>query len=107
MSLMSTEPQYDVLWPLAEKAHSTREGAPRLADLSGVTVAELWDTKFHGETIFAQLREHLRGRFPGIRFVEYTEFGNFYGPREAEILGGLAEKLQRLECGAVITGIGA
>lgn len=107
MSSTSTEPQYEVLWPLAAKAHSPREGAPRLADLSGKTVAELWDAKFHGAAIFAQLREELRALYPGIRFVEYTEFGNFYGPREKEILGGLADKLQRLRCDAVITGIGA
>lgn len=107
MMPMSSEPQYEVLWPLAEKAHSPREGAPRLADLSGKTVAELWDAKFHGETIFPLLREQLRARYPGIRFVEYGEFGNFYGPREPEILGGLAGKLRRLQCDAVITGIGA
>lgn len=107
MSSMSTEAQYDALWPLAEKAHSPRESAPRLADLSGKIVAELWDAKFHGETIFAQLRDHLRAGFPGIRFVEYAEFGNFYGPRETEILGGLADKLRRLKVDAVITGIGA
>ncbi len=101
------EPQYEVLWPLSEKADSAREAAPRLDDLAGKTVAELWDAKFHGETIFPQLREHLRARFPGIRFVEYGEFGNFYGPREKEILGGLADKLRRLKCDAVISGIGA
>jgi hypothetical protein len=107
MASMNSEPQYEVLWPLAEKADNAREPAPRLADLAGKTVAELWDAKFHGETIFPLLRERMGALFPGIRFVEYGEFGNFYGPREKEILGALPEKLRRLKCDAVITGIGA
>ena len=107
MASMSTEPLYEVLWPLAEKAASAHRTAPRLADLSGKTVAEVWDAKFHGEIIYPLLREQLRARFPGIRFVEYGEFGNFYGPREKEMLAGFPEKLRRLQCDAVISGIGA
>jgi hypothetical protein len=42
-----------------------------------------------------------------VKFVEYQEFGNFYGPREGDILGSLEEKLRRFECDAVIVGIGA
>lgn len=102
-----TEPQYEVLWPLAEKEPCTQSAAPRIADLSGKIVAELWDAKFHGEVIYPLLREHLRLRYPGIRFIEYSEFGNFYGPKEKEILGALPARLRELGCHAVISGIGA
>ena len=101
------EAQYEVLWPLARRAASAGDGAARLPDLNGRTIAELWDGKFHGETIFPLQRERLRARYPGIRFVEYSEFGNFYSPRESEILAALPAKLRRLECDGVISGIGA
>lgn len=107
MGMKKAEPQYEVLWPLAEKAVRTHGAAARLSDLSRKTVAELWDAKFHGEVIYPMLREHLRARYPGIRFIEYSEFGNFYGPGESEILGGLAARLRKLGCDAVISGIGA
>jgi len=102
-----TEAQYEVLWPLGRKAVREGAGALRLADLAGKTIAELWDAKFHGETIYRLLREGLRARYSGVKFIEYSEFGNFYGPRESEVLGGLAAKLQRLHCDGVISGIGA
>ncbi len=54
-----------------------------------------------------EVAPHGVGAFALLGLAEYTEFGNFYGPRETEILGGLAEKLRRLQCDAVITGIGA
>ena len=107
MSSKDFEPQYEVLWPLAEKAARAHSAAPRLPDLSGKTVAELWLAKFRGEAIYPILREHLRARYPGVRFVEYSEFGNFFGPKEKEILGGLPEKLRKLHCDAVIVGVGA
>ena len=107
MPARKSEPQYEVLWPLAEKAVEHQGAAPRLPDLSGKTVAELWLAKFRGEIIYPMLRDYLRSTYPGIRIVEHTEFGNFFGPKESEVLGGLAEKLRRLGCDAVITGVGA
>ena len=101
------ETHHEVLWPLARKAAREDTGAPRVPDLSGKTIAELWDAKFHGETIFPLLREGLRARYPGVKFIEYSEFGNFYGPRESEIIRGLPAKLRRLKCDVVIAGIGA
>lgn len=107
MSSKNSEPHYEVLWPLAEKTARAQDAAPRLPDLAGKTIAELWLAKFRGEVIFPMLREHLKARYPGVRFVEYGEFGNFFGPLENEILGGLPEKLRQLHCDAVITGVGA
>jgi len=49
---MSTnEPHYDVLSPLSRKAVKTTAAAPRVPDLNGKTVCELWDVIFRGETI--------------------------------------------------------
>lgn len=104
---MSAEARYDVLWPLGRKAVQPRAAAAGVADLSGKTVCELWDYIFRGEIIYPHIRARLRERFPGIRFIEYAEFGNIHGPRQREIVAGLAARLKALGCDAVISGIGA
>lgn len=107
MQTKNAEPEFEVLWPLGKKAVRAKQGAARLPDLSGKTVAELWDYIFHGEVIYPMIREHLRSRYPGVRFVDYSNFGNFHGPKGREIVAGLAAKLRSLGCDAVISGIGA
>lgn len=100
------EPDYEVVWPLGTLATAPVELASRPADLSGITIAELSDYGFRAEAIFPILRDLLASRYPGIRFIEYTEFGNTHGPEETQIIAGLAEKLRALGCDAVISGVG-
>jgi len=107
MSNEQTEPTFDVLWPLARRAVRPRAAAPRVRDLSGKTVAEFWDYIFRGEIVYPMIRDGLRARFPGIRFIEYPEFGNFHGARARELVGELQDKLRRHGADAVISGIGA
>jgi hypothetical protein len=103
--MTSTE---SVLWPLARRAAKTRALAPRVADLNGKTICELWDVIFRGETIYPLVREHIRKRFPGVKFVDYTRFGNFYGAREEQNIGErLPDMLREYGADAVIVGIGA
>ena len=102
-----TEPRSDVLWPLSRRAVADTNAAPRLPDLNGKIVAELWDVIFRGETIYPLVREHIKKRFPGVKFVGYSEFGNFHGAREREIVASLPEKLRAHKADAVIVGIGA
>ena len=101
------EPRYRVLWPLASIDIPAAAQTSGLADLSGKTIAELWDQIFRGDVAYAQLREHLRKRYPGIRFVSWSEFGNIHGPKQREILEGLPDKLREHGVDAVISGIGA
>jgi hypothetical protein len=103
----TSEPAYEVLWPLARKAKGARSAARALGDLSGKTIAELWDYMFHGEVVYRMIRERLSARSPGIKFISYDQFGNTHGPRQREIVAGLADKLRALGCDAVISGIGA
>jgi hypothetical protein len=103
----TTTPTYGVLWPLARKAKGAQSTAQAVGDLSGKTVAELWDFIFRGEIIYPAIRELLRARYPGIKFIEYSEFGNTHGPKQREIVAGLAGKLKALGADAVISGIGA
>lgn len=104
---MSAGPKYEVLWPLSGKAVRAQAAAARVPDLSGKTVGELWDYIFRGDAVYPMIREHLRARYPGVKFVDYSHFGNFHGARSREIVAGLAEKIRSAGCDAVISGIGA
>jgi hypothetical protein len=52
------------------------------------------------------VRESLRRQYPGIKFVEYTEFGNTHGSTEAEVIKTLPETLKAHGCDGVISGVG-
>jgi len=79
---------------------------PRPKDLNGLTICELSDYGFKGEEIFPMLRELLKHRYPDIRFVEYTMFGNTHGAQEEEMIATLPETLRKYGCNAVISGVG-
>ena len=101
------EPRYDVLWPLSRKAVTRTAASARVPDLNGKTVCELWDVIFRGETIYPLVREYIKARFPGVKFVNYTEFGNFHGAREHEVSATIPDKLRAHKADAAIVGIGA
>ena len=107
MSANSSEPKYEVVWPLGTSAYKTRAPNARIADLSGKVVGELWDYLFRGEEIFPILREELTKRFPGIRFVTYDVFGNVHGPQQRELVADVPQLLKQHGCNAVISAIGA
>jgi hypothetical protein len=100
------EPAYEVVWPLGRAEYQPIELKPRPSDLKGKTICELSDYGFRSEEIFPILRELLHERYPGIKFVEYTRFGNTHGAHEDEVIAGLAEELGRYGCDAVISGVG-
>ena len=103
----NTEPRYDVLWPLSRKAVEATAAAPRIADLNGKTVCELWDAILRGDEIYPLVRAHIRARFPDVRFVGYEAFGNFHGAREREVTAELPAKLRAHGADAAIVGVGA
>ena len=101
------EPRFDVLWPLSRKMVKSTKAAPRLDDLNGKTICELWDVIFRGETIYPLVREYIKARYPGVKFVDYTQFGNFHGVHEHEVMAGLPDEWRKHGCDAIIVGIGA
>ena len=101
------EPAYEVVWPLGKPAYDSRSPSARVPDLNGKVIGELWDYLFRGEEIFPLLREQLKARFPGIRFVTYDVFGNVHGPRQRELVTRVPELLRLHEVDAVISAIGA
>ena len=101
------EPCYDVLWPLSRKAVKKSAAAKRVPDLNGKVICELWDVIFRGETIYPLVREYIQKRFPGVKFVPYSEFGNFHGAREHEVTATIPDKIRLHKADAAIVGIGA
>jgi hypothetical protein len=100
------EPYYKVVWPLGKLTYQPITLKHRPAELNGLTVCELSDYGFKAEEIFPLIRGLLKQRYPDTKFIEYTAFGNTHGTQEDEIIAALPEKLQKLCCGAVISGVG-
>ncbi len=105
--MSNQEPRYDVLCPSTRKAVKNTAAATRVPDLNGKVVCELWDILFRGDTIYPMVREYIRKRFPGVKFVDHKEFGNFHGARERDVVKALPGKLRQFKADAVIVGIGA
>ena len=94
-----------VLWPRGASTASVTPLAERPATLEGATIGELWDDLFRGDEIFPILRDELRQRFPGVRFVEYKTFGSTHGPEERKVLAELPERMRQHGVTAVISGM--
>jgi len=97
---------YSVVWPRSERTVAHSELAPRLDSLEGKTVCQLWDYLFRGDEIFPIIERELAGRYPGINFVPYSEFGSTHGDDEREIVANLPRRLEALGADAVISGMG-
>ena len=100
------ETGYQVVWPLGKLVYHNIALKPRIADLNGKTICELSDYGFRGEEIFPIVRESLRRKYPGIKFVEFTTFGNTHGATEAEVISTLPATLKEYGCDGVISGVG-
>ncbi|MFH1486527.1 MAG: hypothetical protein ABIH46_10680 [Chloroflexota bacterium] len=102
-----SEPVYEVVWPLGKSACDVLQPASPVPDLRGKTVCELWDWLFNGDRVFQLLRQALSAGYPGIRFVDYTVFGDIHGRNEREVVNYLPKMLREHGCDVVITGMGA
>ena len=101
------ETVYEVVSPIGKPAYQITPLAPRLSDLSGKTICELWDWLFRGEDLFPAIEEVLQQRYPGITFVNYKEFGNIHGAKDKELIESLPEMFRKHGCDVVISGVGA
>jgi hypothetical protein len=103
--------KFSVICPAGLPAVKTSRPAPRLPDLNGKTVAEVWNGVFKGDVLFPLVREALRRRYPGVRIIPYTEFHHLPGsdvPAEQRALTAeLLAAARARGAHAVITGMGA
>ncbi len=104
---MSRRNSYDVLWPLGLRAAESIAPSQRPADLNDTVVCEVWDSLFRGNEIFTVVREELTKRYPGVRFVQYDQFGNTMGVHQNDVVANLGAEIRKHRGGAVISGIGA
>ena len=82
--------------------------APRLADLNGKTVCEVWNGRFRGDALFPIIREQLKKRYPGVKVIPYTESSLLEVSGDTdELCESLLESLLQKGCDAVIAGVGA
>ena len=100
------EPTYDVVWPSSPQGVQRQRQAARLADLSGATVAFLWDYVVRGDELFPVLGNALTERFEGIEIIGFEEFGNLHGADEKERVGRLPDDLRNRGVDAVVSGMG-
>ncbi len=107
MSVNDEEQVLQVVWPLGKSANRGLKLQPRLDDLNGKVIGELWDNLFRGEDIFPAIREALKEKYPGVRFVDYTHFGDVSGPQQKETIDKLAGRIKEYGADAMITGVGA
>lgn len=103
--------RFDVISPAGGPAVRQHSIAPRLSDLSGKTIGEVWNGVFKGDQTFPVLRELLKERIPGIRIIPYTEFPHRHGGDNPSQQRALAAEIAALAkakgCDALITGNGA
>jgi hypothetical protein len=95
--------QYELVCPAGRGAPRARSRAARPGPLDGLTIAGLFNHKLDSEFTFEAIGKALLQRDPGVRCVAHREFGDTYGVRGTEVLGGLADKLKALECDLVIS----
>ncbi len=98
--------EFEVLWPLGEKTKLAIQPAPRLDTLEGKTIGELSDMLFRADILFSELEKLLSEQYPGIRFVNYEDFGCTHGGQEEATIASLPEKLVQNHCDAVISAVG-
>ncbi len=102
---MEQGPRYDVVWPRGQRQTGITPLTPRLADLNGKTIAQLWDYVFRGDEVFELLEEGLRARFPTVKFVSWRTFGSTHDQDERAHLAAFAEKFRAHGVDAVISGM--
>ena len=107
MSTESIDGYYEVLWPRSPRQIKVRRLAPRLPTLAGKTIALLWDYQYRGDEIFGWLEQELSARFPGVRFVNWSEFGATRGDDERKVIAALPQRFHELGVDAVISAMGA
>jgi len=98
--------QYEALWPRSPRQTRVKPLAKRLDTLEGKTIGWIWDYVFRGNEVFEQLEASLSALYPGMKFINWSEFGNTHGSDERKVVAALPEKLKALGVDAVVSGMG-
>ncbi len=100
--------QYQVVSPLGEHIAKIGRAVPRLDNLNGKTICDVWSGHFRGDDTFPLMREQLKKRYPDVNIIPYTEFPFMDAARDMEKLcKELKELLVQKRADAAIVGNGA
>ncbi|MFC1941357.1 hypothetical protein ACFLWL_03030 [Chloroflexota bacterium] len=98
--------EIEVVWPSGKRAQLPQPLAPRLDTLEGKTICGLYNGAYHFDQTWPLIQQLLSGKYPGIKFVGWEEFGNYFGKEEESLLEALPAKLKHYGCDAVVSGRG-
>lgn len=103
------EARFDVVWPSGRARIDEVAPNERPNDLSGTTIALIWDNLFKGPEMFELIQERLDATYVGIRYVDHTAFGNIHGTdaQEKAALAEIPELLREHKIDAVLVAVGA
>ncbi len=68
----------EVVSPLGGEIIKQRTISPRLNNLEGKTICEVWNGMYKGDHLFPAFRELMKKKYPGVKVISYTEFPLFY-----------------------------
>lgn len=103
------EARYDVVWPLGRSRVEEVAANERPLELSGKTIAFIWDYLFKGPEMFGIIKAQLSAEFPDVRYVDYEVFGNIHGSDadEKANLSALPARLREHGVDAAVLAVGA
>lgn len=98
----------EVVWPEGRATKGQLAGRERLPDLSGKTIAFVWDYVFRGDDMFEIIKDELRQRgHDDVTFVDHDVFGDTHGADERAVVADIPDKLLQYRVDAAIVGVGA
>lgn len=101
----------EVVGPVGVEIIEQKTITPRLSNLDGKTVCEMWNGQYKGDYLFPVLRELIKTKHPGAKVMPYSEFPLFYAgdaPKQhKEFAKTIATLAKEKGCDALITGNGA
>jgi hypothetical protein len=106
---MNQDGRYDVVWPLGRAVRETVAETLPPSNLSGKTIAFIWDYLFKGPEMFSIIQEVLSRKWPGVQFINYEVFGDIHcsDPELTANLTALPSLLRKHRIDAAVIGIGA
>ena len=106
-----TMEKLEVVSPAGLAAVKATGIAPRLNDLNGKTVGEVWNGVFKGDITFPLIRARLQAKYPALKIVPYAEFyhqpGSDVPAHQRAIASEISATALAKGCDALISGNGA
>ena len=99
--------KFSVLSPMGQHVGKGKSIVPRLPDLKGKTVCEVWNGMFRGDVMFPVIRQLLEKHYPDMKIIPYNEFPILHPAGNTDQLcESLKETILEKACDAVISGVG-